>query len=151
MPENARPAREVAEALVDRLAHLDFDGFADLFAPDAVFDYPFGWPGAPSRFSDREALRAHLLESRRDVGSLIEVRGCQSVVHETVDPEVVVLELEVEGVTVATGRPFRFASGISVVTVRGGAVVRYRDYTNPVGAAEVTGRLPALAARLAQP
>jgi len=58
------------------------------------------------------------------------------------------LEHEVASVTRATGQPFRFASGVGVVTVRDGAVVRYRDYTNPLGSAAATGLLPELLASL---
>lgn len=142
-----RSAREVTEAMVASLERIDMNGFVDLFAVDAVFEYPFGWPGAPSRFTDREELREHLVDTRRDARSRLRIDVLHAVLHDTTDPEVVVVELEVEG-TRDTGEKVRFASGIGVVTVRGGEVVRYRDYTNPVGAARALGRLSELAAAL---
>lgn len=132
-------ARQMADLIQQRLAEGDMSGFADLFATDAVFEYPFGFPGAPSVLHGREELRAHLVESRRDIGSLIEIGGVTSTVHETADPEVVIMELEVTGTTLATGQPFRFNSGVEVSRVRDGEIVEYRDYTNALGAAAITG------------
>jgi ketosteroid isomerase-like protein len=133
-------AREVAELIRQRLADVDMSGLVDLFADDAVFEYPFGFPGAPSELRGRDEIRAHLVESRRDVPSLIDVTEVHSTVHETTDPDVVVCELEVAGTTTATGEPFRFASSVGVLTVHNGLVVRFRDYTNVLGAAAATGR-----------
>jgi ketosteroid isomerase-like protein len=145
----ARSPREVAELIRQRLAAVDMAGFSDLFAVDGVFEYPFGFPGAPSVLRGRAEIKAHLVESRRDLGSLIEVDDVTATVHETTDPEVVILETEVTGTTLATGSPFRFVSGVGVVTVRDGDVVGYRDYTNVLGAARITGGRGAAATGLA--
>lgn len=144
-----RNPRTVAELVRRRLSEADFAGFTDLFAADALFEYPFAAPGWPSLLRGREEIRAHLAESRTGLLTLIELTGFTSVVHETTDPEVVVLEFEASGITLATGKPFRFASGVGVMTVRDGEIVRYRDYTNAIGAAAITGSLPDLAARIA--
>jgi uncharacterized protein len=143
--------RDVAELMRQRLSQADMGGFAELFAADAVFEYPFENPGWPSVIHGRDEIRKHLVESRRDLTSLIEITAFDTVVHETADAEVVVLEHEVAGVTKATGQPFRFASGVGILTVRDGEAVRYRDYTNPLGSAAATGLLPQLLARLAAP
>lgn len=142
-------AREMVELIRQRLAAADFAGFADLFADDGVFEYPFVVPGWPPVLHGRAEIREHVVESRRDVRSRIELTGFETTVHETTDPEVVVVEHEASGITVATGEPFRFASGVGVLTVRDGKVVHYRDYANPIGAAIAAGRLPELAAGLA--
>jgi ketosteroid isomerase-like protein len=113
-----------------------------------VFEYPFGYPGAPDVLHGREEIRTHLVESRRDVSSLIEVGEVRSTVYETTDPEVVVFEVEISGTTLSTGQPFRFASGVEVATVHDGLVTHYRDYTNVLGAAQATGRLSDMAAGL---
>jgi ketosteroid isomerase-like protein len=148
MPEQ-HTAREVAELARQRLAATDMSGFVDLFAEDALFEYPFGYAGWPSELRGRQPIRAHLVESRRDVRSLIEVTEFGAVVHDTTDPAVVIVEWEVAGTTLATGQPFRFPSGVGVITVRDGEITHYRDYTNPLGAAAATGRLAEFAASLA--
>lgn len=135
----ARTALQVAELLQQRLADLDMSGFSDLFAQDALFEYPFGFPGAPPELRGRAAIREHLLESRTSVRDRIEVTGVESTLHETVDPDVAIIETVVSGVAKATGNAFRFPSGVGVVYTRDGEVVRYRDYSNVVGAAAATG------------
>jgi ketosteroid isomerase-like protein len=134
-----RTARETADLLLERLAALDMAGFADLFAEDGVLHYPFGFPGAPSSVRGRDTIREHLVESRRGVDTLISVTDIEATVYESTDPEVIIWETVVSGTRAATGEPFRFVSGVGVVTVRDGEVAAMRDYTNVLGAAEATG------------
>jgi ketosteroid isomerase-like protein len=56
------------------------------------------------------------------------------VVHETVDPEVIVAEFVVHGVT--AGHPYQF-SNLQVMTVRNGEIVSLRDYWNPLDRPEL--------------
>lgn len=148
MPEQ-HTAREIAELARQRLAATDMSGFTDLFAEDGLFEYPFGFPGTPSEIHGREAIRTHLVESRRGVKLLVEVKEFNSVVHDTTDPAVVIVEWDLAGTTLSTGEPFHFSSGVGVITVHDGEITHYRDYTNPLGAAKATGRLAELAASLA--
>lgn len=134
-----RTAVQIVELIRQRLKVADMDGFADLFAEDGVFEYPFGVPGMPSVLEGREAIRRHVVESRRDIRSLLAIDDIVSTVHETADPNVVITESDIVGTTLATGEPFRFRSGVSVVTVRDGEVVGFRDYMNVLGAARITG------------
>lgn len=135
----ARTAVEVVELIRQRLLAADMAGFADLFAEDGVFEYPFGVPGMPSVFHGREAIRQHVVQSRRDIRSLVAIDDIESTVHRTADPDVVITESDVTGTTLATGERFRVCSGVSVVTVRDGQVVGFRDYMNVLGAARITG------------
>jgi len=50
----------------------DADGYADLFAPDAVIESAFAPPGAPSFMKGREAIRA---SSRQVMASPLRVGG----------------------------------------------------------------------------
>jgi uncharacterized protein len=135
----ARTAVEIVELIRQRLMQADMSGFADLFAEDGVFEYPFGVPGMPSVFRGRETIRQHVVDSRRDIKELLAIDDIVSTVHETADPNVVITESDVLGTTLATGESFRFRSGVSVVTVRDGEVVGFRDYMNVLGAAQITG------------
>lgn len=136
----ARSAVEIAEILRQRLADTDWTGFTEHFANDALFEYPFGFPGAPPEIRGRAAILEHLVESRKHIRTMIEVTDIASTVHETADPGVVVIETQVSGINKASGKAFTFASGVGVITVRDGEITRYRDYTNTVGAAAAVGR-----------
>jgi ketosteroid isomerase-like protein len=135
--------REVFERLQRRLQEEGGKGFADLMAIDGVVEWPFAGPGAPRRLQGREEIRA--LVSRSAVLELQEMRSV--AVHETQDPQVIVVEVETHGKVVASDRPVRLSS-IAVIRVRGGEIVSYRDYTNPLAAAEATGRLRELISAL---
>ncbi|MEC3981207.1 nuclear transport factor 2 family protein [Amycolatopsis sp. H20-H5] len=128
-----------ADAVVTRameflLAH-DMAGFAGLWATGGTIEFPFAQPGYPQRIEGRDAVRAYL----RDYTDHVDVRAITSkLVHETTEPGVVIVEFEVDGVTVATGRPYVMRY-ISVITVRDGEIHGYRDYWSPLAAAEAMG------------
>jgi len=68
-------------------------------------------------------------------------------VHETADPDVLVIEYAIDGTRVADGGQFTMRF-VMVLTFRDGLIVHSRDYTDPVAGARALGRLPELAARL---
>jgi ketosteroid isomerase-like protein len=110
-------------------------GFAALWAVDGTMEFPFAPEGYPQRLEGRAAVAEYL----RDYTDHVDLRAITSrTVHQTVDPEVVVVEFEVDGVAVRTGRPYRMRY-VSVITVRGGEIVRYRDYWNPLAVAAALG------------
>jgi len=90
---------------------------------------------------DRGEIDEHELRARR-----LEVsagRAPHPVMHQSVDPEVVIVEFEASGTVVATGAPYRMRY-IAVITVRNNEIQRYRDYWSPLAAAEAMGGLQEL-------
>ncbi len=124
----------VNHALELLLAH-DMAAFAGLWAEDGVVEFPFAAPGYPAKLEGRAAVAEYL----RDYPNILDIREIpQSVMHQTVDPDVVVVEFEAAGVVVSTGAPYRM-SYIAVITVRNNEIQRYRDYWSPLAAAELLG------------
>ncbi|HEY4020166.1 MAG TPA: nuclear transport factor 2 family protein [Pseudonocardiaceae bacterium] len=144
----ARSAREVVELM--RAGRYGEDGAQ--FAPDAVYETPFGLPGAPRRFEGIDAINAHFAARLADplaaAMATLDVTERTATVHDTDDPGVVVFELAMAGTSKTTGEPFRFTASLGVLTVRAGRITHWRDFPNFVGAAETTGALPTLAAML---
>ena len=68
-------------------------------------------------------------------------------VHETTDPEVIIIECDLSGRIVQTGRTFDVPS-IQILQVRNGLIVSSRDFTNHAVMAAATGQLPAVLAAL---
>jgi ketosteroid isomerase-like protein len=132
--------RDRANAVFDRaldllLAH-DMTGFANLWAPDGSMEFPFAGPDQPPRLAGRSAVVDYLA----DYTTMLDVRGIVSQVrHQTLDPNTVIAEFEVEGVAVATGAPYRMRY-IAVVTVGADGIRNYRDYWSPLAAAEALGQ-----------
>ena len=135
--------RAVVERLLDGIARGDWSQLHELYADDAVVEYPFALP-APSRVEGREALRRYFAGVVR-LGLELGVRDV--TIHETADPEVVVVEYGYDLRAAATGRSARVAN-IQVTRVRGGLIAESRDFHDHVAMADAVGRLPdVLAAR----
>ena len=62
-------------------------------------------------------------------------------VHETADPDVIVLEYSLDGTRLADGEPFTMTF-VMVLTFRDGLIAHSRDYTDPIAGARALGRLP---------
>jgi uncharacterized protein len=136
----ARPAstaspREVFERVLHAMENIEMDIYADLFAADATLELPFAPPGVPRRIEGKEAIRALLgTGAGRLRGAPPHFQFRSIVVHETVDPDVIVAEFEVHAV--AAGNPYQF-SNLQVMTVRNGEIVSLRDYWNPLDRPEL--------------
>jgi uncharacterized protein len=114
----------------------DADGFADLFAPDAVIEWPFAGPGAPARLAGREAIREY---SRHFAASPVRLDDLEvTEFHQTQDPEVVIAEMRATATMTTTGRSFT-ATSIQVLRIQDGHIAGFRDFADPRVLADVTG------------
>jgi ketosteroid isomerase-like protein len=109
---------------------VDGDHYFDAIADDAVFEYRYVFPGFPSKVEGRDALMA--LYSHYGDSTVLHA-GDALIVHRSQDPRVLIIEYEVHGKKIATGRPYdnRF---ISVVTIEDRKIVHWRDYMDSLAA-----------------
>lgn len=115
------------KALGDRI-DADASTFVEMVADDVVMEFPYSPPGFPTRLNGRAAIARHL----EGLGDIIAFdRMGEPTVHPSSDPDVVIIEFEGFGRGVATGEPYD-QSYVSVIRTRGGRIVRYRDYWNPL-------------------
>ena len=119
-------------AIVQRgLAGLvDGDHYFDTIASEAVFEFRYRFPGYPTKVVGREALMA--LYS--GYGEGLALQGANAlVVNISQTPGVVILEYEVRGAAVRSGKLYenRF---ISVVTIKDRKIVGWRDYMDSLAA-----------------
>ena len=103
---------------------VDGEDYFDLLADDVVFEYVISVPGYPRRVEGRQ----NIIDLYSDYDSFMAVSSADNL-HVYRDPaaSVVVLEYEVHGESVQTGRPYdnRF---VSIVTIGDCKVTRWRDY-----------------------
>jgi uncharacterized protein len=132
---NVTPA-EVLARRRQLIMNGDADGFADLFAPDAVIETPFAaLPGMPARQEGRETIREL---ARQVMASPLRLEDLEVVeFYETQDPEVVIVEMRTKGSITTTGRSFT-ATSIQVLRIRDGQIVLFRDFADPRILADVT-------------
>jgi uncharacterized protein len=117
----------------------DADGFAALFAPDAVIESSFAGPsGMPVRLEGREAIREY---SRRVMTSSLQLEDFEvAELYQTQDPEVVITEMRTKGIVTTTGRPFTTTS-VQIIRIREGHIVHSRDFADPRILEDATGDL----------
>lgn len=98
-----------------------------MYAVDAVHEFPFRPPGVPGRLEGREEIVSFITAGWR--GGVPKYDSYRTVaVHETGDPQTLVVEQEAVGVS-ASGRAFRLPN-IVVLTVADGRIAHLRDYVD---------------------
>ena len=109
---------------------VDGDHYFDVVADDAVFEFCYVFPDFPTKIVGRDALMA--LYSGYGDRTVLH-GGDELIVHRSQDPGVLILEYEVHGKNIRTGKPYdnRF---ISVVTIDDRKIVRWRDYVDSLAA-----------------
>ena len=136
------PSTTPADVLARRrqlILNGDADGFAALFAPDAVIESSFaGPPGTPARLEGQEAIREY---SRRVMASPLRLEDFEvAELYQTQDPEVVITEMRTKGTVTTTGRPFTTTS-VQILRIREGRIVHSRDFADPRILEEAIGDL----------
>ena len=114
---------------------VDGEDFFDLLADDVVVEFVISVPGYPARVEGRQSV----IDLYAGYDSFMKVHSADDLrVHRDPEASVVVLEYEVHGESVQTGRPYdnRF---VSIVTIRDGKVAWWRDYLDPVAVFDATG------------
>ena len=129
----APTSREVVEQVLRTGREQDTEAFVSLFAPDAWIEWPYRPAGVPGRIEGRDRIRAFLTTQATGLVRFDEYRNV--VIHETTDPEVVIVEYDAHGIVIPTGAPLH-QTIIAVLRISDGLVVSYRDYLNPLVLAE---------------
>ncbi|GAA3194222.1 nuclear transport factor 2 family protein [Actinocorallia longicatena] len=124
---------ETVRCYYDAMRHTSADELADLYAEDAVHEFPFRMAGMPAALHGREEVRAAYTASWGStpfrVADVVDI-----VVRRTDDPEVVVCEHIVVGEV--AGRPFTIP-GLLVLRIRDGLIVHNRDYMDATSVARM--------------
>ena len=128
-----RTPHEVLTRYYQAILDKSPDDLADLYAVDAVHEFPFTSPGFPPSFEGREAVRAGYRAAWG--ASPVQVEEVRRVAaYETADPEVIVAEHVVVG-TLPTKATTFTVPGLLILHVRNGLITRVRDYMDGLGVA----------------
>ena len=131
-------SREVVEQVLRTSLDMDTDTFISLLDPNCHLEWPYRPAGMPAGFQGREQIREFLTAQAKGLVRFDEYRN--TVIHETTDPEVVIVEYDAHGIVIPTGVPLHQRI-IAVLRIRDGLVVSYRDYLNPLVLAETLASL----------
>lgn len=120
------------QASIDQSA----DALRRVYAVDAVHEFPFTLPGLPSRLDGRDAIVEWVTEGWRS-GPLRYEHYRTLAIHDTGDPDTIVVEQAAVGTSATTGG-FTLPN-LVVLTVRDGRIGHLRDYVNIPAAAAAIG------------
>lgn len=124
-----RIIREGLEGLADG------DDYFDLLADDVLFEYVISVPGYPRRVRRRQ----NIVDLYSNYDDYMQVDTADNLrVHRDREAATVILEYEVHGRSVQTGRPYdnRF---VSIITVEDGKMTLWRDYLDPLVIFDASG------------
>ena len=119
---------ELVEQVRARVMDSDVDGVVELLTEDVVIEHPFGPAEIPPRMEGRETFRAHLKGAL--ARSTMEISGFEDhAVHQTTDPNVVVIECELHARSRDGGEPIN-RRYVQVIRARDGRIAHWRDYVH---------------------
>ena len=124
-----RIIREGLEGLADG------EDYFDLLADDVIFEYVISVPGYPRNVRGRQ----NVIDLYSNYDDYMTVHAVDNLrVYRDPAASVAVLEYEVHGESVQTGRPYnnRF---VSIITVNDNKVTHWRDYLDPIAVYDAAG------------
>lgn len=138
MPDELLPLGAAGEVL-QRMRAVSIaqaaDDLGQLYAVDAVHEFPFTKPGLPSRLAGRDAIVEFVAAGWK--GPLRYERYQTIAAYTTNDPDTVIVQQEVYGTSSTTG-PF-ILPNLVVLTATGSQIQHLRDFVNVPAAFEAMG------------
>ena len=123
----ALTAPQVLKRALDLFLAKDMKGWSELCDENVVVELPFSPDPAGRKIVGRAAIYAFL----KDYPKAIDIKAIPTLkIHATDDPNAAIAEWSVSGRVISNGNPYEL-SYATVVTVRKGLIVNYREYYNP--------------------
>jgi ketosteroid isomerase-like protein len=128
--------REVLERCRQAAISQSAEDMRHVYAVDAVHEFPFTHPGLPSRLEGRDEI-VNWIAAGWKTNPLKYERYRTLAIHDTNDPDTIIVEQEALGISTTTGE---FAlPNLMVLTATNGQIARLRDYVNILAAATAMG------------
>jgi len=143
--------REQTLALAQRYMTLlkdqRFDEWIELWAEDGICEFPYAAEGRPRALQGKDAIYAYMTEYPKAmaIDSVAEMR-----VHPMLNPEMVIVELAINGRALTTGRPYN-QRYVIFVEARNGKIRGYREYWDALVGLEAFGADPSFGNRAEPP
>ena len=129
-------AIEVLERMRKAAIAQSAEDMSSVYAVDAVHEFPFARLGIRSRIEGRDAIMS-FITAFWSTSPLRYERYRTIAIHGTADPEIIVVEQEVEGISSTTGS--FVLPNILVLKTRHGEIAHLRDYANILAVEEAIG------------
>ncbi|NJJ38667.1 nuclear transport factor 2 family protein [Paenibacillus apii] len=122
-------SREIFHKFCKSFLEKDMNQFIELFDDNALFEFPY----APKGFTQKLEGKAAIYEYVKDFPQRFDItRFSEPTFHFAMNPNIMIVEFEIEEAQVlTTGKPY-LQKYISVIETRDNKIVHYKDYWNPV-------------------
>ncbi len=133
--------REIFARMKQQWLGNSVDAMDSLLADDAVIEAPFARPGKPRRHVGRDEFLGFARAERAKLP--VRFEECrETAIHDTADPEVIVVEYELTGTVTTTGHRAS-APFIGVLRARHGQIAGWREYQDTAAIARALAQPPA--------
>jgi uncharacterized protein len=128
--------QQTTEAFAAHLALVgkDVQAWVDLFAEDAVVEFPYA-STTPGRLDGKAAIYNYMKDVSAQMQNLV---FSNVLIYPTSNPHVLFAEVHGEAIIVATGRHYQ-QDYVMRLETQEGKIIYYREYWNPVPALEAWG------------
>jgi ketosteroid isomerase-like protein len=155
LSQDAETERAAMQHTVQRYLYLfsqqSWDEWIDLWADDGVLEFPFAPAGRRSRYVGKADILAYMKAVAVRMAGRIRSEGLDYFhVHAMRDPATTCLEMGVRGRILETGAPY-LQKYISILEMKGGKLVLYREYWNPLVSMDANGGREAWTAAFGSP
>lgn len=112
------------------------ESMRDLYAPNAIHEFPFTLPGVRTHLTGRDEIITWI--SAGWSASDLKYENYRTLsIHETTNPDTIIVEQEVRGTSCTTG-DFTLPN-LLILTTRNGEIIHLRDYIDTAAAAAALG------------
>ena len=127
--------KQIVDEQLTSLLRADVDAWVDCWHEDGVFEFPFAPPGYPNVVNGKAAIADYMAglpeKIRIERFDIVEL-------HENRAGDGGVLEFTGTGTVVSTGLPYN-QHYVAILKTKGGKLILYRDFWNPLVAIEAFG------------
>jgi ketosteroid isomerase-like protein len=130
--------KAISEVFAAHLALIDEDipAWVDLFAEDAIVEFPYASAvGSPERLEGKAAIYNYMKDVPAQMQNLIFTNIRE---YQRSNPNVLFAEVHGEALIVATGRHYQ-QDYVMRLETQEGKIIHYREYWNPIPALEAWG------------
>ena len=128
---------DLLERLRSASISQDAERLAELYAEDAVHEFPFVTPGAPTRVEGRAAIAEFNATVFRSLPFVYS--EYRTIATHQVGKTALVVEQEALGTNTTTGAQFTLPNVWVIEVDPQGLIVSLRDYVNPIAVVEALG------------
>ncbi|TWJ45670.1 putative PhzA/B-like protein [Bacillus paralicheniformis] len=131
----AHTITDVVEQFLQSMLEKDMEKWIQLWDQDAVFEHPYAPPGFPKKLEGKSAIYEYIKDFPEKIDI---VRFTAPTIHQMANTGYAAVEFECEGTVCETGLPYN-QQYISLVNMKEGKIVHYKDYWNPLTVIESFG------------